>query len=255
MPAGDDQLTRGPPPRATIALKRAFDVAGSALGLVLLLPLLIAVAVMIKLDSRGPVFFRQERVGQGDRPFRIFKFRTMGVAATQAGTALTVHADKRITRVGAVLRRSKIDELPQLMNVLAGDMSLVGPRPEVPEFMNFYAPEQRSILVSMRPGMTDYAAILFRDESSLLDQDSDPVEVYRHEIMPIKFVHYERYSREIGVLNDFRIILATILLLVVGRVPRRFGIEHELQAARRTREVTTSGEATTTRTKRSEQFG
>ena len=183
-------------------LKRAFDVVGSALGLVLLLPLLVVVAIVIKLDSRGPVFFRQERVGQGDRSFRIFKFRTMRVAAPQAGTALTVRADKRITRVGAVLRRSKIDELPQLMNVFAGDMSLVGPRPEVPEFMNFYTPEQRSVLVSMRPGMTDYAAILFRDESSLLDEESNPVEVYRHEIMPIKFVHYERYSREIGVLND-----------------------------------------------------
>ena len=235
MPTGDHQFTRRRPPRATIALKRAFDIGGSAVGLVLLLPLLIAVAVMIKLDSRGPVFFRQERVGQDNRSFRIFKFRTMG-AATQTGTALTVRDDKRITRVGAVLRRSKLDELPQLLNVIAGDMSLVGPRPEVPEFMNFYTPEQRSILVSMRPGMTDYAAILFRDESSLLDEGSDPVEVYRHEIMPIKFVHYERYSREIGVLNDLRIILATVMLLVAGRVPRRLGIEHELHltAARHT---------------------
>lgn len=257
MPTGDDQLTWARPPRATIALKRAFDVVGSAVGLVLLLPLLVVVAIMIKLDSRGPVFFRQERVGQGDRPFRIFKFRTMGVATTQAGTALTVHADKRITRVGAVLRSSKLDELPQLMNVFAGDMSLVGPRPEVPEFMNFYTPEQRSILVSMRPGMTDYAAILFRDESSLLDQDSDPVEVYRHEIMPIKFVHYERYSREIGMLNDLRIILATILLLVVGRVPRGLGIEHELDLtpSHRTHGAATSTETATARTKRSEQFG
>jgi lipopolysaccharide/colanic/teichoic acid biosynthesis glycosyltransferase len=257
MPTGDHQLTRARPPRAAIVLKRAIDVVGSTLGLVLLLPVLLAVAVMIKVDSRGPVFFRQERVGQGDRPFRIFKFRTMGVAATQAGTALTVRDDKRITRLGAVLRRSKIDELPQLMNVLAGDMSLVGPRPEVPEFMSFYTPEQRSTLVSMRPGMTDYAAILFRDESSLLDKDSDPVEVYRHEIMPIKFVHYERYSRDIGVLTDLRIILATILLLVVGRVPRRLGIEHELhlKAVRRAHEAATSIEAATAHAKRSEQFG
>jgi lipopolysaccharide/colanic/teichoic acid biosynthesis glycosyltransferase len=104
-------------------------------------------------------------------------------------------------------------------------MSLVGPRPEVPQFVEFYSPEQREILLSMRPGMTDYAAILFRDENSLLDQDRDPIAVYRHKIMPIKFSWYERYSHEIGVFNDLRIILATVLMLVVGHVPRIFGIE------------------------------
>jgi lipopolysaccharide/colanic/teichoic acid biosynthesis glycosyltransferase len=229
MPSHDHRLSAARPPPPTMALKRCLDIIGSALGLVMLSPLFVVVAIAIKLDSPGPIFFRQERVGRNGRTFRIFKFRTMGVAAAQAGTALTVHADKRITRVGTVLRRSKIDELPQLMNVFAGDMSLVGPRPEVPEFMKFYTREQRSIIVSMRPGMTDYAAILFHDESSLLGQDSDPVEVYRHEIMPIKFVHYERYCREIGVLIDLRIILATILLLVFEWVPKWLGIECELQ--------------------------
>ena len=228
MPSDDDQLSLVQLPPVTMVLKRVCDVIGSALGLILLLPFFIVIAVVIRLESRGPVFFRQERVGQGGRTFRIFKFRTMGVAG-QTGPALTVRADKRVTRFGAVLRRSKIDELPQLLNVLAGDMSLVGPRPEVPEFMKFYTREQRAIIVSIRPGMTDYAAILFRDESSLLDQNSDPVEVYRREIMPIKFSHYERYSREIGVLNDLRIILATILLLIAGRIPKGLGIEHELQ--------------------------
>ena len=207
-------------------MKRILDVVGSALGLLLLLPVLAVVAVIIKLDSPGPIFFRQERVGWGGRTFRIFKFRSMAVGAARAGTALTVRADTRITRAGMLLRRSKLDELPQLINVLAGDMSIVGPRPEVPEFMKFYTPDQRAIILSMRPGITDYAAILFRDESSLLDRERDPIDVYRREIMPAKFAYYERYSREIGVLNDLRIILATILLLVAGQVPHWLGIEH-----------------------------
>ncbi len=207
-------------------MKRILDVVGSALGLLLLLPVLAVVAVIIKLDSPGPIFFRQERVGWGGRTFRIFKFRSMVVGAARAGTALTVRADTRITRAGMLLRRSKLDELPQLINVLVGDMSIVGPRPEVPEFMKFYAPSQRAIILSMRPGITDYAAILFRDESSLLDQEHDPIDVYRREIMPAKFAYYERYRREIGVLNDLRIILATILLLVAGQVPHWLSIEY-----------------------------
>jgi lipopolysaccharide/colanic/teichoic acid biosynthesis glycosyltransferase len=208
-----------------MAMKRILDIVGSALGLLLLLPVLVIVAVAIKLDSPGPIFFRQERVGLRGGSFRIFKFRSMVVGAARAGTAITVRGDSRITRVGKFLRSSKVDELPQLINVLAGDMSIVGPRPEVPEFMKFYTPDQRAIILSMRPGITDYAAILFRDESSLLDRERDPIDVYRHEIMPVKFAYYERYSREIGVLNDLRIILATMLLLIVGRVPPRLGIE------------------------------
>ena len=197
--------------------------------LLLLLPVLAVVAVIIKLDSPGPIFFRQERVGWGGRTFRIFKFRSMVVGAARAGTALTVRADTRITRAGLFLRRSKLDELPQLINVLAGNMSIVGPRPEAPEFMEFYTPDQRAFILSMRPGITDYAAILFRDESSLLDQERDPIDVYRRENMPAKFAYYERYRREIGVLNDLRIILATMLLLVVGRVPHWLGDDYRLQ--------------------------
>lgn len=210
-------------------MKRLLDVVGSALGLLLLLPVLVIVAVAIKFDSPGPVFFRQERVGLRGRSFRIFKFRSMVVGAARTGAALTVRGDTRITRAGMFLRSSKLDELPQLINVLVGDMSIVGPRPEVPEFMKFYTPDQRAIILSMRPGITDYAAILFRDESSLLDRERDPIDVYRREIMPVKFAYYERYSREIGALNDLRIILATMLLLAVGRVPLRFGIECNLQ--------------------------
>jgi lipopolysaccharide/colanic/teichoic acid biosynthesis glycosyltransferase len=226
MGSGYDRRSPASPSYKTMAVKRMLDVVGSALGLLLLLPALAIIAVIIKLDSPGPVFFRQERVGLGGRSFRIFKFRSMKVGAARAGTALTVRGDTRITRVGMLLRSSKLDELPQLINVLVGDMSLVGPRPEVPEFMKFYTPDQRAIMHSMRPGITDYAAILFRDESSLLDGARDPVEIYRQEIMPAKFAHYERYSREIGMLNDLRIILATILLLVTGRVPHWLGIKY-----------------------------
>lgn len=216
------------PSHGTMAVKRILDVVGSTLALLLLLPVLAIIAVVIKFDSPGPIFFRQERVGLGGRSFRIFKFRTMVAGAARIGTALTVRGDTRITRAGLFLRKSKLDELPQFINVLGGDMSIVGPRPEVPEFLKFYASDQRVIILSMRPGITDYAAILFRDESSLLDRERDPIDVYRREIMPAKFAYYERYSREINVLNDLRIILATVLLLVVGRVPSQLGIECKL---------------------------
>ncbi len=222
----------GQPSAATLALKRVLDIIGAAVGLLLLSPLLIAIAVAIKLDSPGPAFFRQERVGRGGRLFRIFKFRTMVAGVRQFGRAITVRADSRITRAGAFLRKNKLDELPQLINVLAGDMSLVGPRPEVPELMSLYTSEQRALIVSLRPGMTDYASILFRDESSLLDGRTDPVEIYRGEIMPIKFAYYERYARNVGSVNDLRLILATVSLLAFNHVPATLGVEHELPLAK-----------------------
>jgi lipopolysaccharide/colanic/teichoic acid biosynthesis glycosyltransferase len=228
MSSGDILLGPTCPPRSTMIVKRAFDVAASAAGLLVLLPLFIAVAVSIKFDSPGPIFFRQERVGWRGRPFRIFKFRTMVAEAEKAGPALTVRDDKRITAIGIFLRSSKLDELPQLLNVLSGDMSIVGPRPEVPDFMQFYTPQQCALVVSMRPGLTDYAALCFHDESSMLDGESDPIETYRNKIMPIKFALYERYSREIGALTDLRLILATCFLLITGRIPTIGGITHEL---------------------------
>lgn len=230
MRARHQDRTARPSP-TTMALKRGLDVAGSLLGLVLLSPVFLLVAVAIKLDSCGPIFFRQQRVGRNGRPFRIFKFRSMTIDAPSRGSALTVRADKRITRVGQILRSTKLDELPQLINVLVGDMALVGPRPEVPQFMDFYSPEQRAIIVSVRPGITDFAAILFHDESALLDEADDPIKVYRNQIMPIKFRYYHRYRQELGTLTDLRIILATMLVLVSGRVPRWLGIESELPVA------------------------
>jgi lipopolysaccharide/colanic/teichoic acid biosynthesis glycosyltransferase len=229
MPTDRDRRGPASPTYLTMAAKRTLDVVASALGLLVLSPVFAVVAAIIKLDSPGPVFFRQTRVGRGGRPFRIYKFRSMVADAERAGTALTVRADPRITRVGGFIRRSKLDELPQLVNVLVGDMSIVGPRPEVPEYMQFYTPDQRAVLIAMRPGITDYAAILFRDESSLLDGERDPVDVYRRVIMPAKFACYERYSREIGVLNDLRVLVATALVLVTGRVPRWLGVEHRLK--------------------------
>ena len=226
----DNRLAAAHPSDGTMALKRMLDIIGATLGLLFLLPALIVVAIVIKFDSPGPVFFRQERLGQGGRMFRVLKFRSMVVGAARLGTALTVRDDKRITRAGMFLRRTKLDELPQLINVLAGDMSIVGPRPEVAEFMKFYTPAQRAIILAMRPGLTDYAAILFRDESTVLDQSRDPVEVYRREIMPAKFVCYERYSRDMSVVNDLIIVVATILMLVTGRIPHWLGLEYRLRA-------------------------
>jgi lipopolysaccharide/colanic/teichoic acid biosynthesis glycosyltransferase len=232
MSARDSYFATVGPSFLTKALKRLLDVAGAALGLVVLAPLFVAVAIAIKIDSPGPVMFRQERVGRNGRLFRILKFRSMAAARASKGPALTMRDDKRITQVGSFLRRSKLDELPQLLNVLVGNMSLVGPRPEVPEYMKFYTPEQRAIILSMRPGITDYASILFREENSLLDLQRDPVEFYRYQIMPIKFLYYERYSRDIGLVNDLRIILATVLMLGLGlrRCPRWLGIAADLDS-------------------------
>lgn len=226
-----DELTWLQPSPATMAIKRATDILGAIIGLTLLSPAFAGIAIGIKLDSRGPVFFRQKRVGRGGRSFSIFKYRSMTVEAARVGTALTLREDKRITRFGAFLRRTKLDELPQLINVLAGDMSLVGPRPEVPEFIKYYTPGQRAIMLAVKPGMTDYAAIAFRNESQLLESGRDPIEFYRREIMPIKYAYYERYNSEIGLLNDLRIILATTCLLVAGRIPQWIGIEQKLQTA------------------------
>jgi lipopolysaccharide/colanic/teichoic acid biosynthesis glycosyltransferase len=217
-----DAAPRVPSPRKRVA-KRAMDIALSSLALVLLLPVFGAIAVAIKLDSAGPVLFRQKRVGRGGTLFAIRKFRTMVVQAPVLGGSLTLRNDPRVTRVGAFLRRHKLDELPQLLDVLLGTMSLVGPRPEVPELMACYAPADAALICSVPPGMTDYASILFRNESDLLEASDDPRVYYRTVIMPLKLRHYERYIRDIGVLTDLRIMLATVALLVLGSIPRALG--------------------------------
>jgi lipopolysaccharide/colanic/teichoic acid biosynthesis glycosyltransferase len=190
--------------------KRCFDLALALPGLVLLTPLFLVVAVFIKTDSAGPVFFRQERVGRGGRPFFIHKFRTMQVHCDAQGSQLTVGADRRITRVGAVLRRYKLDELPQLIDVVLGSMSLVGPRPEVPQYVALYPPAVRDVVLSVRPGITDRAAIEFADESSLLAGAADPHALYVEQILPQKLSRYVQYVRSRSLLEDVRILFATL---------------------------------------------
>jgi lipopolysaccharide/colanic/teichoic acid biosynthesis glycosyltransferase len=198
--------------------KRCFDLALASLGLLCLAPLFLGLALLIKWDSPGPVFFRQERVGRGGKTFRIHKFRTMFVQG-ESGPQLTVGADRRITRVGGWLRRYKLDELAQLLDVIHGDMSLVGPRPEVPRYVALYPPEMRTIVLSVKPGITDRASIEFVDESTVLAQAADPHDAYVTQVLPAKLAHYARYAREHTLGGDIRILLATCAALV--RKPSR----------------------------------
>ena len=187
-------------------LKRAFDVFFSAGALLVLSPLLLAVAVWVRLDSVGPIFFRQCRVGREGREFDIFKFRTMAGDASIRGPQITVGSDARITRCGEFLRKYKIDEFPQFINVLLGDMSVVGPRPEVPRFVALYPSETRAVVLSVRPGITDLASIEYRDENALLGRSADPESAYVNEVMPAKLAYCERYVRERSFVGDLSII-------------------------------------------------
>ncbi len=193
--------------------KRAFDLACAALGLLLLAPLLLGIALWIKLDSRGPVFFRQQRVGRRGVPFLIHKFRTMVADAPALGAPITVGADPRITRAGRALRRSKLDELPQLIDVLAGSMSLVGPRPELPRYVAMYPAALRDKVLSVRPGITDPASLEYRDESALLARAADPERAYVDEVMPAKLRRAAQYVDQMSLRNDVRLIGATLRAL------------------------------------------
>ena len=195
-------------------LKRAFDLLVAGLALLLLAPLLLGVALAVKLDSPGPVFFRQARVGRGGRTFRIHKFRTMAHDPGDRGPQLTVGADARITRVGAFLRHSKWDELAQLIDVLRGDMSLVGPRPEVPRYVALYPAELRERVLSVRPGITDFASIEFRDENDLLAASDDPDRAYREQVLPRKLALQARYVDAAGVATDLTLIARTLRALL-----------------------------------------
>jgi lipopolysaccharide/colanic/teichoic acid biosynthesis glycosyltransferase len=190
--------------------KRLFDIVFAGLGLLLLGPLLLGVALWIKLDSRGPVFFHQERVGRFGVPFRIHKFRTMVTDAERLGAQITVGADARITAAGRWLRASKVDELPQLWDVLRGAMSLVGPRPEVPRYVALYPPAMRDLVLSVRPGITDPASLSFRNESELLARAADPEREYVEVVMPAKLGLTADYVRHASLLGDIRLILATL---------------------------------------------
>lgn len=185
-----------------------FDIILSLFGLMILLPFMLITAIFIKLDSKGPVFFKQIRVTKGGREFKIFKYRTMKVGSDKY-SQITVGKDNRITGIGSFLRKYKLDEIPQLINVLIGDMSLVGPRPEVPKYVVLYTDEQKEIL-KIRAGITDYASIEFSDENDLLASEKDPEKAYIEKIMPKKIELNKKYLSEISVLTDIKIILLTI---------------------------------------------
>lgn len=189
--------------------KRLFDLSIVIPGMLLLLPFFGLISVWIKLDSRGPVFFRQIRIGHRGRPFDIWKFRTMILNAEQNGSQLTVGDDPRITRCGRYLRKYKVDELPQLLNVLLGDMSLVGPRPEVPKYVCLYTDEQRSIL-AQKPGITDPASIKYWCENELLDQSKNPERTYLEDIMPEKIRINAEYMLHANLWSDIKVVLKTI---------------------------------------------
>lgn len=196
--------------------KRLFDLLAASLGLVLLAPLLLALAAWIRLDSPGPVLFRQSRVGRNGIPFDILKFRTMQVGADGAdgGRQLTVGQDPRITRAGHFLRRYKLDELPQLLNVVEGTMSLVGPRPEVARYIAHYPPAARLAVLSVAPGITDLASILYKEESEILGRAPDPERAYLDTVLPVKLAYYQRYVRERSFWGDLRIIFLTLAAIV-----------------------------------------
>ncbi|MBQ0935608.1 sugar transferase [Ideonella paludis] len=193
--------------------KRAFDVLCAALGLLILLVPGLLVAAWVKLDSPGPVFFRQERVGRGGRLFRIHKFRTMRVDAPSLGPQITIGADPRITRSGQWLRASKVDELPQLLDVLRGEMSLVGPRPEVPRYVALYPAELRERVLSVRPGITDPASLSFRHESELLAASDNPEQTYVEQVLPQKLQLSADYIRRATLGRDLVVILQTLRVL------------------------------------------
>jgi lipopolysaccharide/colanic/teichoic acid biosynthesis glycosyltransferase len=194
--------------------KRVFDLFFSLLGLLLLVPLFFTIAVWIMLDSTGPVFFRQVRVGRFGEPFRIFKFRTMFLDSEAKGRQITIGEDPRITWSGRLLRKYKLDELPQLLNVVKGEMSLVGPRPEVPRYVELYPEPLRSLVLSVPPGITDFASIEFKDENALLGQAADPENVYINDVLPVKLKYYVRYVTERSIWVDFKIILITLKSII-----------------------------------------
>ena len=201
-------------------MKPLFDIVAAFVGLLFLFPLFLLVALLIKLDSKGPVFFTQERMGKGFRHFFIYKFRTMEWDASLRGRQITVGNDPRITRVGHVLRKTKVDELPQLINVLLGDMSLVGPRPEVRRYVELFRKDYEEIL-KVRPGITDLASLKYRDEAAILSKACDPENEYRLKVLPEKIRLAKEYIPKSSLLFDLQLILRTLVKLFAFEKPGR----------------------------------
>lgn len=194
-------------------IKRIFDIVAAAAGIVLMAPMFVVVSALIKIDSTGPVFFRQQRVGKNFKLFTLYKFRSMIADAQKNSLLITAKKDRRITRVGRVLRAAKIDELPQLINVLLGDMSIVGPRPEVPKYVELFRDRYREVL-SVRPGLTDYASIQYRDEESVLAQFENPEAGYVETVLPEKIRLATNYIREQNMWIDIQVIIKTVQAIV-----------------------------------------
>lgn len=199
--------------RTSMVFKRFFDVIMSAVLLVLLSPVILVLAVWIKVDSRGPVFFRQERITQYGRKFRIFKFRTMVNDADKKGSLVTVGGDSRITRVGAVIRKYRLDEIPQLINVLCGDMSFVGTRPEVPRYVAAYTDEMKATLL-LPAGVTSVASIAYKDEDQLLQNAQNVDEVYINEVLPGKMAWNLKSIKEFSFFQDIKTMIDTVLAVL-----------------------------------------
>ncbi|MBE6829805.1 sugar transferase [Caproiciproducens sp. CPB-2] len=195
--------------RFSLGAKRAFDIVVSLLILAVCSPFFLLLALAVKIDSRGPVFYRQVRVGRYNQDFKIFKFRTMVQDADKIGPPLTVGDDPRVTKVGRFIRKLRLDEFSQLLNVLGGSMSLVGPRPEVRKYVDVYAPEYMATLL-IRPGITATSSIAFKDEDSLLNAAEDPEKVYVEQILPPKMAYNLEYMKNISLLNDIKIMFRTV---------------------------------------------
>lgn len=191
-------------------VKRIFDLFFVIPGILILLPLFLLLAVWIKIDSKGPILFKQKRVGRYEKIFNVYKFRSMVTDAEKMGLKITVGHDPRITQSGYYLRKYKLDEFPQLFNVLFGHMSLVGPRPEVPEYVSLYPEVTRKKVLSVRPGITDPASLKYKDENALLENAKDPNYTYIHEIMPKKLKYYSEYVENQHLWLDFKLILTTL---------------------------------------------
>lgn len=196
-------------------MKRVFDIIASGIGLLLLSPLFVVLAIWIKLDSEGPVFYRQVRVGKNNKDFKIFKFRSMRVNSDK-GSLVTIGKDPRITRSGRFIRKMKLDELPQLINVLIGDMSLVGPRPEVRHYVDYWTPQQMTVLC-VRPGITDPASIKFRNENELMGKTDDPERFYIETLMQEKLDMYLKYVSHHSLMGDLGLIFKTIAAVILVR--------------------------------------
>jgi lipopolysaccharide/colanic/teichoic acid biosynthesis glycosyltransferase len=194
-------------------LKRSFDIIASLIGLILLAPVIIIISFLIVIDSRGGIFYKQVRVGKNNIDFKLYKFRTMRSGSDKKGLITVGARDSRITSMGYYLRKYKLDELPQLFNVLFGDMSLVGPRPEVRKYVDMYNEQQRQVL-TVKPGITDYASIEYSNENEILGKAVDPDKVYIEEIMPHKLSLNLRYIKDQSLLTDIKIILSTLKKIV-----------------------------------------